>query len=136
MPGARFPQFVAVGGIAALANVGSRYLLNFLIPYVPAIVLAYMIGMVTAFALNRRFVFAGATRPLHGQIAWFTVINIAALAQTVAVSLLLVRIIFPWIGWRYEPETFAHMAGVVVPVFTSYVGHRRLTFADSDRLRP
>jgi putative flippase GtrA len=133
MSRSRFPRFLVAGGIAALANVVSRWLFNFVVPYVPAIVLAYLVGMVTAFALNRRFVFAGATRPLHGQVFWFTVINIAALGQTVAVSVLLDRIVFPWIGWTWQPETLAHMAGVVVPVFTSYIGHHRLTFAGSNQ---
>ena len=127
----QFARFVLVGGLAALANVLSRYVLNFAMPYVPAIVLAYLVGMATAFALNRRFVFEGATRPLHGQVLWFTVVNIAALLQTLAVSLLLSRILLPKLGWTFHPETIAHMIGVVVPVFTSYLGHRHLTFSRS-----
>jgi putative flippase GtrA len=125
----QFARFVMVGGLAALANVVSRWAFNFAMPYVPSIVLAYGVGMATAFALNRRFVFAGATRPLHGQLLWFTAINVAALAQTLAVSLLLSRFLLPKLGWTFHPETIAHIVGVVVPVFTSYLGHRHLTFA-------
>jgi len=127
----QFARFVMAGGLAALANVLARWALNFAMPYVPSIVLAYGVGMATAFALNRRFVFEGATRPLHGQVLWFTAINVAALAQTLAVSLLLSRVLLPWMGWTFHPETLAHMAGVAVPVFTSYLGHRHLTFARS-----
>lgn len=129
----QFARFVLVGGLAALANVLSRYAFNLAMPYVPSIVLAYLVGMATAFALNRRFVFEGATRPLRGQVLWFTAINAAALLQTLAVSLLLSRILLPELGWTFHPETIAHMVGVVVPVFTSYLGHRHLTFSRSDR---
>jgi len=129
----QFARFVLVGGLAALANVLSRYALNFVMPYVPSIALAYLVGMATAFTLNRRFVFEGATRPLHGQVLWFTAVNIAALLQTLAVSLLLSRFLLPKLGWTFHPETIAHMVGVVVPVFTSYLGHRHLTFSRPDK---
>ena len=136
MSRSQFPRFVLAGGLAALANMGSRILFNRFVPYVPAIVLAYLVGMLTAFVLNRRFVFPGASRSIHGQAFWFTLVNLGALAQTVAVSLLLSRWILPKIGWTYEPETLAHVVGVVVPVFTSYLGHRHLTFSGHDRSTP
>jgi putative flippase GtrA len=126
--GRNFPLFLLAGGIAALANIGSRYLFGFLMPYVPSIVLAYLVGMATAFLLNRRYVFTSAGNALHQQIGWFCVVNVAALAQTLAVSLLLSRWLLPWLGWHWQAETVAHVVGVVVPVFTSYLGHKRLTF--------
>ena len=123
-----FPRFVVAGGVAALANMGSRYLLNFVMPYVPSILVAYLIGMLTAFLLNRGFVFQGAGNALRQQVFWFVAVNIAALAQTLLVSLALSDWLLPMIGWSYRPETVAHVIGVVIPVFTSYIGHRRLTF--------
>lgn len=131
----QFPRFLLAGGVAAAANVLSRYLLNFVMPYVPSIVLAYLVGMVTAFALNRRYVFQGASKALHHQALWFTAINLAAVLQTVAVSLLLSRWLFPLVQWQFHPETIAHVVGVIVPVFTSYLGHRYLTFASSNSPR-
>ena len=128
MIGRRFPLFLVAGGIAALANIGSRWLLNQVIPYVPSIVLAYLVGMVTAFVLNRAFVFKRAENPLHSQVMWFTIVNIAALLQTLVVSVVLADWVFPAIGFRFHAETVAHVIGVVVPVFTSYIGHKRFTF--------
>ena len=128
MIGKTFPRFLLAGGVAALANMASRYLLGYVLPYVPSIVIAYLIGMLVAFLLNRRYVFQGAGNALRQQVAWFTLVNIAALAQTLAVSVLLARWLLPAIGWRWQAETVAHVVGVIVPVFTSYVGHRRLTF--------
>lgn len=125
------PQFIAflvAGGLAALANLGSRIVLGWWMPYVASIVIAYCIGMLVAFSLNRLFVFKGATNPIAEQGMWFVLINLAAVAQTVLVSLLLARFLFPAIGMTFHPETVAHAIGVAVPVVTSYLGHRQLTF--------
>ncbi|KAF1720557.1 GtrA family protein [Pseudoxanthomonas wuyuanensis] len=124
----QFFLFLLAGGIAALANFGSRIALGLVMAYVPAIVLAYCIGMLTAFLLNRAFVFANPGTRLHHQALWFIAINLAALLQTLAVSLLFARWAFPAIGMAFHPETVAHAIGVAVPVVTSYVGHKRLTF--------
>jgi putative flippase GtrA len=123
-----FVYFVLAGGAAAAANFGSRMLLNIVMPYVPAIVLAYLIGMVAAFALNRLFVFQRSTRHLSHQAFWFTIVNLFALVQTVLVSLLFADFIFPASGMNWYPATVAHAVGVVCPVFTSYLGHKRLSF--------
>ncbi len=128
MIGRTFPRFLFAGGVAALANIASRYLLGFMMPYVPSIVIAYLIGMLTAFLLNRRFVFHGAGNSLHQQVLWFSLINVLALVQTILVSLVLSRWLLPWAGWIWQAETIAHVVGVIVPVFSSYLGHKRLTF--------
>jgi putative flippase GtrA len=124
----RFVRFLAAGGLAAAANFGSRILLSEVMPYVPAIIIAYSIGMTTAFILNRLFVFDDAANNMREQIVWFTLVNIAAVLQTVLISLLFARIVFPWMGFDWHVETVAHGIGVAVPVVTSYYGHRKLTF--------
>lgn len=124
----QFVLFLVVGGVAALANFGSRIGLNVLMPYVPSIVLAYCIGMATAFVLNRLFVFKDAQNRLGHQAMWFILVNLAAVLQTIAISLLLARWLLPAIGWAFHPETVAHAVGVVVPVVTSYLGHKHLSF--------
>ena len=124
----RVVLFLVAGGVAALANFGSRILLSLALPYVPAIVLAYCIGMATAFLLNRAFVFKGASNPLGHQLAWFVAVNLLAVAQTVLISLLFARWVFPAAGMDWHPETVAHALGVLVPVVTSYYGHKHLSF--------
>lgn len=126
----RFALFVIAGGLAAVANFGSRILLGEVMPYAASIVVAYCIGMATAFALNRLFVFTAATNPMQQQVTWFVLVNIAAVLQTLLISLLFARLVFPWIGMDFHPETAAHAIGVVVPVFSSYIGHKHLTFRD------
>lgn len=124
----QFLAFLVAGGVAALANFGSRIALGQVMPYVPSIVVAYCIGMATAFALNRLFVFTRAGGGLSRQAFWFVLVNLAAVAQTVLISLLLARWLFPLVGMDFHPETLAHAVGVVVPVLTSYLGHKHLSF--------
>lgn len=120
--------FVLSGGVAAVINVLSRIALNIWMPFSVAIVVAYLIGMITAFVLNRVFVFPGASNPLHHQVMWFTLINLAAVVQTLIVSLVLAHELFPAIGMRWHPDLVAHAIGVATPILTSYIGHKRLSF--------
>lgn len=124
----QFIAFVVAGGMAAGVNFGSRIALSHWLSYVPAIVLAYCIGMFTAFMLNRLFVFKRTGNALHQQAFWFVMVNLFAVLQTVLISLLLARWLFPAVGMDFHPETIAHAVGVILPVFTSFVGHKRLSF--------
>lgn len=124
----RFVMFLFAGGVAALANIGSRIALGTVVAYVPSIMLAYGVGMLTAFLLNRLLVFTDHGNALHHQVLWFVVVNAAAVVQTILISLALARWGFPAIGMAFHPETVAHVMGVLVPVATSYLGHKHLTF--------
>jgi putative flippase GtrA len=121
-------RFVIAGGIAALANFGSRIAFSLVLGYALAIVCAYLLGMAVAFVLNRRYVFPPGSNPLAAQIAWFVVFNALALAQTLVVSLLLARYALPALGWDWYAHEIAHAVGVAVPIVTSYFGHKHVTF--------
>lgn len=127
----RFLLFLIAGGTAALANFLARIAFSAVLSYVPAIVLAFCVGLLTAFVLNRAFVFRDAQTHMRHQVLWFVVINLLALGQTIVISLLLARWLLPWLGVQWHVETIAHAVGVVVPVVTSYIGHKRLTFRAS-----
>lgn len=124
----QFLRFFVVGGFAATINFGSRMLLNRWMPFAAAIVVAYCFGLVTAFLLNRRFVFPGATNRLHQQLFWFVAVNVVALTQTLLVSLLFADYVLPSLNIVWHTEEIAHAIGIVTPIFTSYVGHKRLSF--------
>ncbi len=68
----RFLLFLAAGGVAAIVNIVSRILLNYVMPYEVAIVVAYLCGMTTAYVLNRLFVFDASGRSIHGEYLRFT----------------------------------------------------------------
>lgn len=124
----QFLAFLITGGIAAAVNFGSRIVYNQWTDYSIAIVLAYLTGMVTAFVLARIFVFQGSSQALHHSAFYFTLVNIAAVAQTWAVSMALAYYVLPALGVHRYSREIAHAVGVVVPVFTSYVGHKRWSF--------
>lgn len=123
-----FAGFVVAGGLAALANIGSRWLLSHALPYPLAIVLAYLVGMITAYALMRSQVFAGSDRGTPSEVFRFVVVNLLAVAQTLLVSLGLAYHLLPWLGVTEHAETWAHLVGVAVPVVSSYYSHKHWTF--------
>jgi putative flippase GtrA len=130
MAGTQFLRFLLAGGIAAAANYGSRFAFSTVLPYAAAIACAYAVGMAVAFGLMRQYVFFAAGQPLAPQLAKFGAVNALALLQTMAVSLLLARWLLPAVG-EEQAEALGHLAGVVVPVFTSFLGHRHATFRRS-----
>ena len=124
----QFLVFLLTGGIAAAVNFGSRILYNQWMGFSPAIVLAYITGMITAFVLAKLFVFRDSQRSLHQSALYFVLVNGVAVLQTWAISLLLADWLLPALGIRQYVHELAHAAGVVVPVFTSYLGHKHLSF--------
>jgi putative flippase GtrA len=123
-----FLGFLAAGGTAAAANYGSRFAFSLWFSFPAAIVLAYLVGMAVAFVLMRQFVFPGRGKAVAPQIVKFTIVNVLAVAQTLVISLVLARWALPALGVEQQVEAIAHLIGVAVPIFTSYLGHRMATF--------
>ncbi|MBC5782881.1 GtrA family protein [Ramlibacter sp. USB13] len=128
MLSAQFLRFVLAGGVAAAANYGSRFGFSLWLPYPAAITCAYLVGMTVAFLLMRQYVFSASGQPLLPQVVKFTIVNVLALLQTLVVSLVLARWALPALGVVTHAEAIAHLFGVAVPVFTSFLGHRHATF--------
>lgn len=124
----QFFMFLLTGGIAAAVNFGSRIIYSMWLPFSVAVILAYLTGMVTAFALAKLFVFKNSQQSMQRSAVFFILVNVVAVAQTWGLSMLLLYVIFPaWSFTFYAPEC-AHAVGVAVPVFTSYIGHKRWSF--------
>jgi putative flippase GtrA len=85
--------------------------------------------MITAYLLNKYFVFEASGRAVASESLRFAFVNLAAVAQVWVVSVGLARYLFPAIGFTWRADTVAHVIGVVVPVFTSYLGHKHFSFA-------
>jgi putative flippase GtrA len=129
----RVMLFLLAGGLAAVINVLSRIAFNQFMSFEAAIVLAYVVGMTTAYTLNRSFVFKRSGRSVRDEYLRFTIVNLAAVAQVWIVSVLLTRFVFPSIGFLWHTETVSHVIGVTVPVFTSYLGHKKISFSPAER---
>lgn len=125
----QFARFLVTGGIAAAANIGSRYIFNLVMPFEVAIVVAYLIGMTTAYVLAKLFVFDPSGRSAVDEFKRFAIVNVFALALVWVISVGLARGLFPAIGFTWHAADLAHVIGVLAPAVSSYIGHKRYTFA-------
>ena len=123
-----FLLFLGTGGLAALINFGSRFLYNRYVGFSSAVILAYLTGMVAAFFLAKMFVFQKSKHSMARSVLYFSLINVLALVQTWGVSMALAYWILPAVGILRFSEEIAHLGGIAVPVFTSYLGHKYFSF--------
>ena len=124
----QFLYFILSGGLAAGLNWGSRFLFSLVVPFEIAVVLAFFVGLLSGFVLMRFFVFDGRGKPIAPQASKYVLVNLFALLQTLLISLLLARWALPAFGINDYAEGLGHLVGVLVPVITSYFGHKFLTF--------
>lgn len=124
----QFFYFLLNGGIAAGLNWGSRFLFSEIFNFEVAVVFAFLVGLMSGFVLMRVFVFDGVNKPIMHQAGKYVAVNLFALLQTLLISLLFARWVLPLVGIIDHTEALGHLVGVLVPVFTSYFGHKFLTF--------
>lgn len=124
----QFLFFLLTGGTAAVVNFGSRILYSTWLDFSSAVIIAYVTGMITAFVLAKLFVFKESNQSVHSSAMFFILVNIVAVAQTWAISMVLAYYFFPWLGVTSLVQEISHAIGVALPVFTSYIGHKRWSF--------
>ena len=120
--------FLLTGGTAAAVNFGSRILYSQHVDFSSAVIFAYITGMITAFVLAKLFVFKKSLQSVHRSILFFVLVNLVAIAQTWGISMGLAHYLLPYLGVTLYIQEIAHATGVAVPVFTSYIGHKRWSF--------
>jgi putative flippase GtrA len=124
----QFFLFLLCGGLAAALNWGSRFIFSIWLPFELAVVAAFFVGLLSGFLLMRWFVFNGKGQALVPQAGKYLLVNILALIQTLLISTLFARLLLPEIGLVKNIEALAHLVGVLTPVITSYIGHKRWSF--------
>jgi putative flippase GtrA len=131
----RFARFLAAGGVAALVNLVSRYVLTPFIGFEVSVVVAYVLGMAVAFSLFRTLVFGRSGASVAAETYRFVIVNVVALTLVCAISVTLADVVFPAIGLRWHGEDIAHFIGTCIPAISSYVGHSTYTFRKHDLVR-
>lgn len=126
----QFLIFILTGGIAALANILSRLGLSRILQFELAIIIAYLIGMLIAYVLAKKFVFFNSKKSIKSSLAGFALINLLAILQTSLVSIGIKAFLINFIETIFITELIAHTSGVIVPVFTSFYGHKYISFND------
>lgn len=124
----QFFKFLIVGGLAAVVNFVSRILLSDTMSYRWSIIVAYIIGMLTAYLLSRMFVFEKSSRTPLSELYYFSIVNLLAVCQVWGISVLLAEYLFPKSRFEFYPEEIAHIIGLSVPIFTSFIGHKYWSF--------
>lgn len=124
----QFLTFLLTGGTAAAINFGSRIIYNLWVSFSIAVILAYITGMITAFILSKLFVFSESQQSVHKSAIFFVLVNLVAILQTFLISMGLAYYVLPKMGITLLAPEIAHAVGVIVPVFTSYLGHKRWSF--------
>ena len=84
--------------------------------------------MITAFVLAKVFVFKDSQQSIRLSAIFFILINLVAVLQTWMISMGLAYYLLPSMGVNLFVKEIAHAVGVIVPVFTSYIGHKRWSF--------
>lgn len=123
----QFILFLVAGGTAALCNFGSRIVINKWLDFNISVILAYCLGMVVAYSLFRIFVFTERKTPVLSSTVKFVLVNVIAVIQTYFISVYLNMFLQAHIDWSYTEE-IAHAVGIVVPVITSFIGHKYFSF--------
>lgn len=129
----QFVKFLAVGGVAALLHWLARFVFDVFVEFGVAVILAYAVGIIVAFILNRIFVFPKSIRPMRHEIAIFTIVNIAAFPLVVGISISLGTYLLPHALPRELAKAVGHGAGVLSPVFINFAAHKWITFRTEDR---
>ena len=124
----QFIMFLLTGGTAAAVNFGSRIFYSQWLGFSSAVIFAYITGMIVAFILAKLFVFKEGQQSTRRSITFFILVNAVAILQTWVISMSLAYYLLPKIGITLFVREIAHATGVVVPVFTSYIGHKRWSF--------
>ena len=125
----QFLLFLVTGRIAAVVNFSSRIVYSFWLDFSTAIIVAYITGMITAFILAKLFVFRGGQQPFYKSAASFMLVNLIAVMQTWVVSMVLAYyVLTTFFGVTRFVEEISHAIGIMVPVFTSYLGHKYWSF--------
>jgi putative flippase GtrA len=124
----QFLYFLISGGFAAALNILSRVIFSNFFCYEIAIILAYIVGITSAFLLMRNFVFDGKRDDVRGQAIRFIFVNILAIMQTIFASIYLNNFIIQSYPLFNHAELVAHIIGVLVPVITSFFAHKLYTF--------
>lgn len=122
-------KFLMVGGFSAAVNILSRIVFDVFVGFMAAVVMAFFVALTTAFLLNKFWVFQPSKyNNVVLEYLFFLLVNLLGLVQTVVISLVLLDYFFPYLGFVYFPATVAHAVGVVIPAFTSFIGHKYLSF--------
>ncbi len=127
----QFARFVLVGSVAAFLHWLSRLVINSFVSFSWAVILAYPVGIIVAFTLNKLYVFPYSRRSLTFEIFFFLLVNILAFPVVWTVAYILGELVFSLWMPRQIALAVAHGVAIAVPVVVSFVINKFITFAEA-----
>ena len=124
----QFILFIITGGTSAVINILSRIILSEFFSFEFAILISYGIGMITAFSLAKRFVFLNSKKSTKKSFPAFALVNLISVLQTFFVSILMKNWLIIFFDNLLFIELISHTCGLGILVFTSFYGHKYITF--------
>lgn len=92
-----------------------------------AVAIAYIVGILSAFELNRRIVFPTTNRPMAKQARDFILINVAFF-PIVWLAAILFRIILEHIGITHFVDGIAHGLAIALPMLITFLLYKFVAF--------
>ena len=124
----QFILFIITGGASAIINIFSRIILSNFFRFEIAILISYGIGMIIAFILAKRFVFLNSNKSIKKSFPAFALVNLISVLQTFFVSILIKSCLLILFKNLSIIELISHTCGLGILVFTSFYGHKYITF--------
>ena len=123
-----FLKFLLAGGTAAAAQWGSRFAFSHFVEFGWAVALAYLVGLATAFVLNKLFVFGASDRSVGREMTYFALVNAISFPIVWIVSIVFGAMLLPQVMDRPVAEAVGNAIGIISPVGLSFVLHKFFTF--------
>ncbi len=124
----QFARFILVGGAALAVHWAARIVINRWLDFNASIVIAYAIGICTAYVLNRWLVFPKSGRRLQTEVMYFALVNVIAFPVVWGLSWLLGEVVLPPVMRTDLARAAGHGIAITCPVFFNYAAHKLITF--------
>lgn len=124
-----FLRYVVSGGTATIANLAAIWLSRWYVNYEIAVAIGAIIGTGTTYLLTKIFVFKSKSKNFDfSEIIRFLSVHAVVCIQIWLVSVLLEKLLEPYLSTDNIRESIASLIGVGSVVFTGFFLHRYVTF--------
>ena len=125
--------FILTGGLSAIINLASRIIISNFLRFEISVLISYFIGMITAYFLAKKYVFLNVKKSYKKSFPIFALVNLVAVLQTFFIS----KYIRIWLITIFNNlmmiDFVSHLCGVIFPIFSSFFGHKYITFGNSKK---
>jgi energy-coupling factor transport system substrate-specific component len=126
----QFVLFLCSSGAALVLHWVARMLLSLVLPFSVAVVLAYGVGMVSAYLLQKRYVFTRSANSRSREIGLFLAVNLAWLPVVWVLSLWLGDNVLAHLMDPGAAHAIGHGVAITTPVLVNFAFHKFLTFRE------